>query len=290
MKAFEVRKDVIEHPLRPPMCRTLSRRTFQFVRFQWWYQILERCRRAYKHSPRFVRNTLRPFRDIAADYYNRLHFNRIVVRTAAQISKDSQFHPGHKIFVDCGFNAGEMLERFVKALPDFLFYGFEINYAYFANRAAELEKRHPNILGLKFSAVCDHEGAANFHIAGQKKGILRAEATTILPYLHKEESTQEGPYEVAAIDFSRWLRDMVARHTEADSCKPFVAVKMDIEGAEYAVLEELVNDGTIALVNDLMVEFHTQQFDQKQRPRYARREANIREALSRFPVQILDWG
>jgi hypothetical protein len=83
---------------------------------------------------------------------------------------------------------------------------------------------------------------------------------------------------------------MVARHTGADGSKPFVAVKMDIEGAEYAVLEELVHDGTITLVSELMVEFHTQQFDQKLRPRYARREANIREALSRFPVQILDWG
>jgi len=102
-------------------------------------QILERCRWAYIHSPRVVRKTLRPFRDIGADYYNRLHFNRIIAPTAAQISKDAQSHPGQKILVDCGFNAGEMLERFVKALPDFRFYGFEVNYQYFAERAAELQ-------------------------------------------------------------------------------------------------------------------------------------------------------
>jgi hypothetical protein len=30
---------------------------------------------------------------------------------------------------------------------------------------------------------------------------------------------------------------------------------MDIEGAEYAVLEKLVHDGTITLVSELMVEF-----------------------------------
>ena len=83
---------------------------------------------------------------------------------------------------------------------------------------------------------------------------------------------------------------MVARHMEADGSKPFVMVKMDIEGAEYAVLEGLVHDGTIALVSELMVEFHTQQFDQNQQPHYARREADIRDELSHFPVQILSWG
>ena len=93
-----------------------------------------------------------------------------------------------------------------------------------------------------------------------------------------------------AIDFSRWLKEMIARHTEADGSKPFVVVKMDIEGAEYAVLEELVRDGTITLISDLMVEFHTQQFDQNQRPHCARREADIRDELSHLSVQIRSWG
>jgi FkbM family methyltransferase len=253
-------------------------------------QILKRLRWAYKHSPRVVRKALRPFRDIGADDYNRLHFDRIIVRAAAQINKDAQSHLGQKIFVDCGFNAGEMLERFAKALPDFQFYGFEVNSQYFAERAAELQKRHPNILGLNFSAVSDHDGTASFHIAGQKKGVLRAEATTILPDFHEDQFIQEGTYEVPAIDFSRWLKEMVARHTEADGSKPFVVVKMDIEGAEYAVLEELVHYRTVALISELMVEFHTQQFDQNQRPHYERREADIRDELSHFPVQILSWG
>ena len=225
-----------------------------------------------------------------ADYYNRLHFDQIVVRTAAQINKDAQSHPGQKIFVDCGFNAGEMLERFVKTLPEFRFYGFEVNYQYFAESAAELQKRHPNILGLNFSAVSDHDGTASFRIAGQKRGILRAEATTILPDLHEEEFIEERPYEVPAIDFSRWLKEMVARHTEADGSKPFVVVKMDIEGAEYAVLEELVHDGTITLVSELMVEFHTQQFDQNQQPHYARREAEIRDETFSFPRSNSELG
>jgi hypothetical protein len=83
---------------------------------------------------------------------------------------------------------------------------------------------------------------------------------------------------------------MVARHTEADGSKPFVVVKMDVEGAEYAVLEQLLHNGTITLVSELMVEFHTQRFDKNQRPHYARREAAIREELCYLPVKILSWG
>ena len=60
--------------------------------------------------------------------------------------------------------------------------------------------------------------------------------------------------------------------------------------AEYAVLEQLLHNGTITLVSELMVEFHTQRFDKNQRPHYARREADIRDELSHFPVQILSWG
>src|SRR5438045_1184124 len=95
-------------------------------------QILGTLRWTYKHSPRAVRKMLAPFRDMVADYYNRLHFDRIILRPAAQISNDAESHAGQKIFVDCGFNAGEMLERFVRALPEFQFYGFEVNRQYFS--------------------------------------------------------------------------------------------------------------------------------------------------------------
>jgi FkbM family methyltransferase len=260
-------------------------------------EILEKLQWGYKHSPRVVRKTLRAFRDIGADSYNRRHFDRIVQSTAAQIIKDAQSHPGKKVFVDCGFNAGEMLERFVNALPDFRFYGFEVNCQYFAERAAELQKRYSNIVSLNFSAVWDHDGTASFRIAGQRRGMLRGEATTILSDFHQKQSEsfeaeiiEARSKKVPAIDFSRWLKETVARHTEPDGPKPFVVVKMDIEGAEYAVLEKLLHDGTITLVSKLMVEFHTHQFDQNQRPYYARREVGIREKLSRFPVQILSWG
>ena len=68
------------------------------------------------------------------------------------------------------------------------------------------------------------------HIAGRERGLLRAEATTIVPEFRADQFIDERRYEVPGIDFSRWLKEMIARHTEADGSKPFVVVKMDIEG------------------------------------------------------------
>lgn len=37
----------------------------------------------------------------------------------------------------------------------------------------------------------------------------------------------------------------------------FIVVKMDIEGAEYAVLRKMINDRSLEYINDLYVEFHS---------------------------------
>lgn len=53
---------------------------------------------------------------------------------------------------------------------------------------------------------------------------------------------------VLCFDFSRWLRELVADE---------IVVKMDIEGAEVQVLEKMIEDGTDSLVDELLVEWHT---------------------------------
>jgi hypothetical protein len=52
--------------------------------------------------------------------------------------------------------------------------------------------------------------------------------------------------EVECFDFSRWLRRLRR--------KP--VVKMDIEGAEVAIVEKMIADGTDRLVRELLVEWH----------------------------------
>ena len=54
---------------------------------------------------------------------------------------------------------------------------------------------------------------------------------------------------VQAIDFSQWLLQNVKEDDH-------VAVQMDIAGAEFAVVQQLIEDGAIVLIDELDVVWH----------------------------------
>lgn len=92
---------------------------------------------------------------------------------------------------------------------------------------------------------------------GSTKVVLRRAAAwthdgTVL--FHEDGSASRlGEYgvEVPCIDFSKWLQVLKLKG-KADE----IFVKMDIEGAEVQVLEKMISDGTDALVDELLVEWH----------------------------------
>ncbi len=82
---------------------------------------------------------------------------------------------------------------------------------------------------------------------------------------------------VKVIDFSAWLKANVR-------FEDTIVVKMDIEGAEYGVLEKLIHDKTIDYINHLFVEWHDRLMREDQREQFTEREAKIREAC-KIPIQ-----
>jgi FkbM family methyltransferase len=73
---------------------------------------------------------------------------------------------------------------------------------------------------------------------------------------------------VPCFDFSSWLRKLPERPI----------VKMDIEGAEFPVLERMLEDGTDALVTELLVEWHDDRMED-----FAERKARLLSEL-RCPI------
>jgi len=61
-----------------------------------------------------------------------------------------------------------------------------------------------------------------------------------------------GREEVWAVDFPAFLLAMIP----AERPSSFVVLKMDIEGAEYAMLRRMLTDGSLSRVDVLHVEFH----------------------------------
>jgi FkbM family methyltransferase len=55
---------------------------------------------------------------------------------------------------------------------------------------------------------------------------------------------------VKCFDFSSFIRDNFSK-------EDYIVVKLDIEGAEYEVMDKLISDGTIDYIDSIYVEWHT---------------------------------
>jgi len=76
---------------------------------------------------------------------------------------------------------------------------------------------------------------------------------------------------VRCFDFSSWI----GRCSDFWDGEPFV-VKMDIEGAEYPVLDKMIADGTDRLVSELVMEWHGP-------------EDRTGDLLNRLACPVKDW-
>ena len=68
---------------------------------------------------------------------------------------------------------------------------------------------------------------------------------------------------VDAMDFSSWIKAQTLPATE-------VVCKMDIEGAEFDVLEKMISDKTASLVDTFLIEWHANRFPNKWQLRFRR--------------------
>ena len=64
---------------------------------------------------------------------------------------------------------------------------------------------------------------------------------------------------VECINISKYLQEIFARENPT-----YVVVKIDVEGSEYAILDEILRDKTVDLINVLLIEFHGKKQAQKE--------------------------
>jgi FkbM family methyltransferase len=249
-------------------------------------------RQAYRNLSPAVRGWLAPLRDFYVDRdipnaRRRLH--AVIQPVAAQISQAAALHKGERIFVDCGFNTGEVLQSYIDFLPkDFKYYGFEVNEPLFAQAALGLLHRNPEIVSLQFQAVSDRDGEAEFFFSGTNHGLVIGEGSTIVQGKLPDVTQYDRPQKARAIDFSNWVGQVARNHTSGRP--PYVVIKMDIEGAECLVLEHMADMGTLNNINILIIEFHSNQFEGNLRQEYEMREDRLRGILADRGVQVIEWG
>lgn len=105
-----------------------------------------------------------------------------------------------------------------------------------------LRKKHGANVEIRSEAVWIKDGEIELAIDQSETPL----GSTVMP--GKQEIWHKSPkVKVKSINFSSWLKQFK---------DDYVILKMDIEGAEFLVLEEMIKDGTITIPKILMVEFH----------------------------------
>ena len=179
------------------------------------------------------------------------------------------------VFLDCGGNDGCSIRRFIGDFDHkgrFEMVTFEPNDLY-AKCYSDLPRHR-----LVQAAVHDREGFQNFFLDredGDGSTFFRNKLTRENGGFGTLDTV--NPVKVRTIDFSRWLR-------QNTSVFDYVILKLDVEGAEYDILEKMIRDRTISRINHLFIEWH---WEKVGIPRD--RHQRLLRALRRRRVPIFDW-
>lgn len=144
--------------------------------------------------------------------------------------------PKSKIFLDCGYYVGKALEYYAPFIDE----SWEV-YAFEPMPQKEIKEslaRFPFPIKLIKAAVWTEDGTAQFSM-GEREDAGR---------LSKVRTSSEHKTKVKTVDFSKFVAQL-----PEDS---IIACSMDIEGAEFPVLNKMLQDKTIKRISLLDIEFH----------------------------------
>lgn len=174
-----------------------------------------------------------------------------------------------KIFLDCGANEGESIKRFQKLFSNHQEYDifcFEPH-----GKSTKKFDQLPNITVIN-KAVWTHDGTVNFYLAGASPA-----GSTLL----KDKTTwkvSKTPMEIPCLDLSAWI-------SREFKPKDHIVLKMNIEGAEYEVLEKMLADGTLTMIDKLYISWHFRKIPSITTKRHKKLIKAIKEAGH----EILKW-
>jgi len=147
-----------------------------------------------------------------------------------------------KIFIDGGANRGQSIKAFLKEWPNadqYEIFSFEASSGGdIRNDLNILEEENKNVK-IFYKALWVENGSMIFYDDEKTSSSLIKEK----PVNYKSKN------EVETIDLSSWIKETFIYEDE-------IILKLDVEGAEYEILEHMVEEGTIHMVNTLFAEIH----------------------------------
>jgi len=180
-----------------------------------------------------------------------------------------------RAFVDLGANVGTVSARYAKEHPDFDIYCVEPQPVLIqAINETSFAAGRPFIT--MWAAAWTYDGTINLYGSGADQ------ASTVVPGKVEVAGWPQIDYQkpqfVPCFDFSAWL-------LRTFTLQDHVVVKMDVEGAEYVLLEKMIADRSLLLVKELFCEWHYDRYPNISRARHDL----VRERVMRMTA-LRDWA
>lgn len=195
-----------------------------------------------------------------------------------------------KIHLDLGTHFGQGLNNFISILnidSNWDVYSFEANpitYNEFKNIGGHNAFGNLNINFLNQAIGTSEEMISmNLETAGdtKKPNGMASSIISLNEWQPWGGTLQQNFKETAivqCIDFSNFVSKL-----DGD----FITCKMDIEGAEFDILEKMISDRSILKINKIWIEFHDNFFTEKQK--YLDRKLNIINFLKDKKIDFFEW-
>jgi FkbM family methyltransferase len=202
-----------------------------------------------------------------------------------------------KIFLDCGTNLCQGLEK-IQSLHDmdsnWDIYSFEANpitfnsikhenfpHVKFINNAVWTENTEKYLSIEKWpSIVLDQDGSNNLiqkdlpdQWIGGGSNIMGENFVFICS---QEESIKRNEIKVKCID----LCEFIVNNFEKED---YIVVKLDVEGAEYPILEKMINENIIDFIDVFYIEFHNHMLNETYD------EQSIKKVINDKKIKLVEW-
>lgn len=194
------------------------------------------------------------------------------------------------VFLDLGTHLGQGLTHFIEVLnitSDWNISSYEANpVTYQTFQQTEHCKKLTTEFGVQFfnKAIYDHNGTININVETPPNEGETGMGSSVIPltdWSPWQGTTKEyfkTNYTVECIDFSELIQNNIEHN---------IYCKMDIEGAEFKVLQKLINKDLLKYIKKIWVEFHDHFFTNSAEMKQAKN--NILQYVSKQNIQLFEW-
>ena len=151
-----------------------------------------------------------------------------------------------KIFLDVGGNNGCSVKKFRNHYDKealFEIFSFEPNEK-FHNFYDDFKNHY-----LHKSAAWIYDGQIDFFVSPRHDSAGSSLYEDKIDPIEKTSIIKDHKTKVNCIDLSKWIK---GNFREDDH----IILKMDVEGAEYKIVEKMVKDESISMINKIFIEWH----------------------------------